>query len=158
VPSSSRNTLSDAFTTEGWFKFDVLPTTGDTYSYMGLVTKRFAYYMRVDLNGSSPRLRAYTFNTGVNCASGPAWATGATTLQTGVWYHLAATWDGSTIKVYVNGVLDGSASRSSSLCQSSDPVQLLSTGTHFQGSASDIALYGTALSGGRIAAHYAAGS
>lgn len=38
--------------------------------------------------------------------------TGATTIQTGRWYHLAGTYDGSTIKLYVDGKLDGTANYS----------------------------------------------
>ena len=33
---------------------------------------------------------------------------GNTVLATGQWYHVAATWDGTTVKIYVNGVLDNS--------------------------------------------------
>lgn len=33
---------------------------------------------------------------------------GNTVLNTGQWYHVAATWDGVTAKIYVNGVLDNS--------------------------------------------------
>ena len=31
------------------------------------------------------------------------------TLTTGTWYHLAATWDGSSMKIYVNGATSGSS-------------------------------------------------
>ena len=31
---------------------------------------------------------------------------GNTVLQTGNWYHVAATWDGANVRIYVNGVLD----------------------------------------------------
>lgn len=31
---------------------------------------------------------------------------GNTTLSTGTWYHVAAAWDGSNVRLYVNGVLD----------------------------------------------------
>ena len=35
--------------------------------------------------------------------------TGATTVSTGVWHHVAAVYDGTSIKVYLDGILDGSA-------------------------------------------------
>lgn len=31
---------------------------------------------------------------------------GITLLNTGTWYHVAATWDGATVRIYLNGVLD----------------------------------------------------
>ena len=46
----------------------------------------------------------------------PPWqATGATSLQPNQWYHLATTFDGAQIKVYVNGVEDGSISMTGSI-------------------------------------------
>jgi hypothetical protein len=33
---------------------------------------------------------------------------GTTTLATGVWYNVVATWDGTTAKIYINGQLDNS--------------------------------------------------
>ena len=46
-----------------------------------------------------------------------AWQGGnfTTVLATGVWYHVAATYDGSSLRGYVNGVLDGTKLISGSL-------------------------------------------
>ena len=37
------------------------------------------------------------------------------TLNTGTWYHVAATWDGTTAKIYINGVLDSSTGRTGTI-------------------------------------------
>lgn len=59
---------------------------------------------------------------------------GATTLDLNTWYHIAATWDGSDIKIYVNGVLDGSEPCTGNFVTNSDPFKIgggLSNGTEF---------------------------
>lgn len=37
-------------------------------------------------------------------------ALGTTTLTTGVWYHVACSWDGTTRRIFVNGILEGTNS------------------------------------------------
>jgi hypothetical protein len=41
-------------------------------------------------------------------ATGLALAVGSTTLSSGTWYHVVSVFDGSSIKVYLNGVLEAS--------------------------------------------------
>lgn len=86
---------------------------------------------------------------------------GATTLSPSTKYHIGARCDGSTIKVYVNGVEDGSAAFSGSLFSNTLGLQLglydASGGTlRYGGILDEMAYYGTALSGARFAAHAAA--
>lgn len=89
--------------------------------------------------------------------------TGATALTVGPVYHLVATYDGTTSTVFVDGVSDGSASHSGTLyAGTSQPLALASNNNGsfqpFTGTIDEVALYGTALSSTRVAAHYSAGS
>lgn len=86
---------------------------------------------------------------------------GPSALSNGVTYHLAATYDGSNIRMYVNGsqvgspqAATGNVSWSSSQFDIGRSAQASST---TPGAVIDeVAFYGTALSGARIAAHAAA--
>lgn len=66
------------------------------------------YYMSI-INGK-------TFNLGIN--SGSSFAQYAYTFSVGVWYHLAATFDGSNYKMYINGeiVKSGTCNNKYILC------------------------------------------
>ena len=55
---------------------------------------------------SSGKLKFYTLITATNTDS----VTGSTVLQPNVWYHVAGVWGGLTLRVFVNGVLDGTKS------------------------------------------------
>ncbi len=56
----------------------------------------------------------------------PWWMNGNTTVPTGQWRHVAATYDGSVMRTYVNGVLDVQESRGSSSTTTS-PVMIGAT-------------------------------
>lgn len=97
-------------------------------------------------------------------AVGVVFCTGTTTLSTGVKYHLAGTYDGSNLRIYINGTLEKTTAASGALnTGSSSP---LTVGCSYSGTTSianfsngivdEAAYYTTALSGARIAAHAAA--
>jgi hypothetical protein len=48
------------------------------------------------------------FGTRDDCNLGTS-VVGATTLAANTWYHVAGTWDGTSLRVYVNGHLDTTA-------------------------------------------------
>ncbi len=59
---------------------------------------------------------------------------GTTVLSPNTWYHIAGTWDGSTIKVYVNGILDGSVACVGNFVTTAEPFKIgggLSNGTEY---------------------------
>jgi hypothetical protein len=85
-----------------------------------------------------------------------------TTLSANTDYHVAATYDGTNIRHYINGALDATNGRSGQLNPAYD---LIVAASHaggsslsfpFNGRIDNIAYYGSKLSDARIAAHYAA--
>ena len=84
-------------------------------------------------------------------------------LSTNTWYHVAATYDGSEIKVYLNGQPQGTPTSvtgsiepiSSPLYIGSDPG---SPGRFFKGLIDEVEIYNRALSASEIQAIYTAGS
>jgi hypothetical protein len=93
-------------------------------------------------------------------------AYGATPLQPGKAYHVVGTYDGATVSVYVNGVLNGSISATGGLHYGSVAPSsggLVIGGAFgasnplFGGDAEDVALYQRSLASSDVAAHYNAG-
>lgn len=80
---------------------------------------------------------------------------GTTTVPLNTWIHLAGVWDGSQLRVYINGVLDGTAAvAGGALIASSNPVRiganLLSEA--FTGRIDEVRIWRTARTGSQIAA------
>jgi len=97
VPNSSSLQLTSALTMAGWIKadswgsgtdVDIIARKGEDNpnNYQLAIADGLATLYLDDGDGSGYR--------------------GDTLLNTGQWYHVAATWDGSTVRVYVDGVLD----------------------------------------------------
>ncbi|MBK9374161.1 MAG: LamG domain-containing protein [Holophagales bacterium] len=86
---------------------------------------------------------------------------GATTLPTGAWSHVAGVYDGAEMRVYLNGTLDGSLGTTVAI-----PVNALSVrigaasdgGSLFNGLIDEVEVFGRALSQPEIQAIVAAGS
>ena len=72
-------------------------------------------------------------------------AHGNTLLQTGQWYHVVGTWDGSNIRIYVNGVLDNTpAARAAPINTDTRPVYLggrIGSTNIFNGVVDDVRLF-----------------
>jgi hypothetical protein len=97
VPNSSSLQLTSALTMAGWIKadswgsgtdVDIIARKGEDNpnNYQLSIADGLATLYLDDGDGSGYR--------------------GDTLLNTGQWYHVAATWDGTTARVYVDGVLD----------------------------------------------------
>jgi len=74
--------------------------------------------------------------------------TAATALNANTWYHVAATYDGSTMKIYINGVLDASKSQTGSVNSNGafNVGYLYNTSRNFNGKVDEVRVWKRALS------------
>lgn len=107
--------------------------------------------------GSGNRLHADVY------ASGHVALAGNTALQTGTWYHVAMTYDGSNLKLYVNGAEDGSTSVTGPINYSVQVVPTIGkravySSYYFPGLIDEVEIFNRGLSAPEVAAIYNAGS
>src|SRR5262249_42921145 len=112
-----------------------------------------AYSLAIDRNGYLDfRLSADGSSRGPSVRSG-------TPVLFEAWSHVAATFDGSVMRIFVNGLLQGTAPAPVSIYPGDAPLSIGTTyysQQFFVGEMDDIALYARALSAGEIQAHAAA--
>ena len=141
VPSSSSLRLTGAMTLEAWIR----PTTVSA-QWRDVIYKGNDNYF---LEGTSNR-------SGRPAAGGSVWSGnlyGTSALAVNTWTHLATTYDGSTMKLYVNGTLVASGARSGALETSGNPLQIGGDsifGQYFAGSIDDVRVYNIALTDTQI--------
>jgi hypothetical protein len=103
-PQGVKLNISGPVTVEAWIKLTNNTVRNSIIErYMDTMGTEGGYALRVLPNG---KLKFLTLVNGFSTDS----ITGGTTLNTGTWYHVAGVFDGSQLRVYVNGVLDGSKS------------------------------------------------
>jgi hypothetical protein len=83
------------------------------------------------------------------------------TSSTGTWYHCVATYDGTDLLLYKNNTVYGPTTSTGNIEDISDNLHIGCnsgvSGGFFNGKLDEVAVYNTALSATRIAAHYNAG-
>lgn len=77
----------------------------------------------------------------------------------GAWWHIVATWDGTTIRIFVNGAQVASGAFSGTISASLGPIIAASTGfsSFFPGYLDEAAIYNYALSAAQVLNHYKTG-
>jgi hypothetical protein len=102
----------------------------------------------------------WSFRAHVGVPAGYQYFNGNSVLQTGVWYHAAMTYDGAFLRLYVNGLLDGSLAATGPITITTHPLLI---GGHaegpwsFNGLVDEVSLYDRALSAAEILSIYNAG-
>jgi hypothetical protein len=156
VGNSATLNLTGDLTVEAWAKPSVLDGTTRAVVHKGGTGGFSTYQYRIGLtSGNTWRGTVYIGSTNLVVTS-PSIAT------TSSWTYLVMTRVGSTLTLYVNGTKVATATASGALNTSTGVLAIGRTGStsvdYFKGSVDEVAVYATALSAARIAAHYRAGT
>jgi hypothetical protein len=146
IPDSASLDLSTAMTLEAWVRPTSLGSSWRTVALKeqstGLV---YGLYAANDAGVPS----AHVYNGGHTMLAG------SSGLATGSWSHLAGTWDGSTLRLYVNGTQVASRAVSGTATTSDRPLYLGGNqvwGEWYSGLIDDVRVYSRALSAAEVQA------
>ena len=146
--SSLNNFVTNNFTASIWVNYATLPA-----SYRGNpmgATNGSGWETGFGFvnNGITGKLMFIVQNWDNNPTGSGGIVNSTTTFTTNQWFHLAGTWDGSTVTFYINGISQGTATYTGSLSTS----DVLSIGTNLSSDSYDIdailsnaAIFNTAL-------------
>ncbi len=158
IPNSASLNPTSAITVEAWIK-PLAVTNIDKWAVAkvnsSLSIFDYAIYLST-ASGSARTVRFYLSTSGATNASLNA----SLAFGDGQWTYVVGTWDGATMRLYINGSQVASTALTGTL--HTDPTALvvggLSSASPFPGLLDETAVYPTALSAARVQAHYSAAS
>jgi hypothetical protein len=151
IADSASLRLTSGMTLEAW----VYPTATAS-AWRAIVDKNVdGYYLMASSSNAPNNWPAVggTWNAGNQNTLGP------TALPVNAWTHLAGTWDGATVRLYVNGVQVASRPQTTPLTPTPGTLQIGgdSYGEFFTGIIDEVRIYGRALSEAELQADMATG-
>src|SRR5207247_6798599 len=132
--------LTTGMTLEAW----VYPTTVSNKWRDVIYKGNDNYYLEGTSNHSSRPAMGGTFGSDL---------VGTSALTANTWAHLAATYDGATMRLYVNGVQVASRAQTGAIATSTNPLQIGGDslyGQYFAGRIDEVRIYNRALSAAGI--------
>jgi len=150
VPSNAALNLTTRMTLEAW----VFPTAQGTLWRNVIIKERpggEVYNLYANTDTGVPAV----FAVRSAAPTAPVGTTGTAPVPVGAWTHLAVTYDGSMLRLYVNGVQAGSKAMTGSMVTSTGALRIGGNsiwGEYFQGQIDEIRIYNRALSGTEIQA------
>ncbi len=145
IPSSASLNLTTGMTLEAWVKPAALTDWGAVI--MKERTGGLSYAMYAD-NGAGQPPSGY-----VHIGTSDNFITGGSALPLNTWSHLAATYDGSNLDIYVNGYLAGTLGMTGALTTSTGALRIGGNsiwGEFFNGLIDEIRVYNRALNQAEI--------
>ena len=152
VPDSNSLDVSDQLTIMAWIKPHSVYTGGNWRYDDPILCKRYAYYFVMNADG---KLAFYGYGL-----LPPGWVVGANMSGcVNTWVHVAVTYDGNYVKLYINGTLDTSVPKTGSIVINDKCVRMgyVDYNRHFHGIIDDVRIYNKALTADEIYQKYLEG-
>jgi len=150
VPDDDSLDITAAITLEAWIKpSDVSSPRTIVAKWEEADPKEYSYRLIV----RSEKIRFEISTSGTSAIR----LDSSTKIGADVWTHVAATYDGSTMKVYKNGVMDNSKAQTGAIYSSTTPLRIghsKGTSEYFSGIIDEVGLYSVAKSDTDIANDY----
>lgn len=153
IPNSTELNPTSIITIEVWVKWNIEPTTGNSWAQIVNKNGENQYQLQHNSNNSA-------FEFALNTTNGRTWVIGSTTPIQNRWHHVIATYDGSNMRLYVDGNLDNTRPHSGDIISSSSELLLgkhRDYNRHFNGNIDEVAIYSRVLSPTEIVNHYQRG-
>ena len=151
IPDTPSLSPTAGVTVEGWVRAKALPVPG---GYRTVVANNGSFRLRIADRLGEPRAHFSVRIAGV-------WhgATAAIPFKADTTYHLVGTYDGSSVRIYQNGVMVGAQAASGEIEDSAYALQIsTSSNDSWGGRIDDAAVYDHALGTDAVVAHHGLGS
>jgi hypothetical protein len=151
VPTSdSIDSIGEALTVAAWFRVDVDSDTG---------IRRQNAFLLEDQSTTEPVPKGFSFRIWTSSGLSPG-IYGSTELELETWYHIAGTYDGEMMKLYIDGVeeqdlksdvaADVDGAWSGDIAAPADQLQLKYSAETYIGAMDEIVIFNRALSADEI--------
>ena len=158
IPNLPSLNPADEISIEAWVKTGVIPQAGWNKIIAKPYTSYTSPYQQYALT-----LHDDHFIFELNAGGTKEGVTGTETLESNTWYHIAGTYDGSEMRIYVNGEPNGTLSKSGAIARYPTDVHIgagiysdVQT-EYLNGTIDDVKILNIALSAEDIRADYEAG-
>ena len=138
--------LTTGMTLEAWVNPDVAPSNWRSIIAKERASNSLTYQLTASSNSANrPATRIYA-SGGVRALNG------GTRLTAGTWVHLASTYDGAAMRLYVNGVQVATQTQTGAITATTNLLRIGGSATmsqYFDGRVDEVRIYARALSSGR---------
>ncbi len=158
VPDSSTLDVTN-MTLAFWFRMDSSTTARELVNKMGAEgTQSLSFGSEYSGGNGRIYFRICTGGSLGSLTDLPS----TTVIAMGTWYHFAGTYDGSEMKIYINGVLENSTPKTGAIYNSAEEVKIGRYGYYsgwvFHGAIDNVAIWNRAVSSNEVWEVYDAGT